>query len=225
MKKAKMTTKYLNRPWRRWNRKKHIIGQRRDLLAFAAELYGFVVNELDSMPAPPGSYVTSPEAQRASRLVEAVAVRRGLVESISHRRGRRMNFEGEIAWLKSWAAEQKCALQLEGEVGFGRECVGITFGNQYVDMFLDWRDPGYDANHATMRAFVYPPKGVDHAYHKHDCLAVLGRGNARVHELFLWVKKLAENNITVKVIDRPRPDNVIELALHGLTYAVLAKED
>lgn len=73
------------------------------------------------------------------------------------------------------AAEQTCVVDIEGEVGFGRECVGVLYRSNYVDT------PGSEHNDFEGHSDVYldrvrPPDHV-RAYHKHDCLCVLGRGD------------------------------------------------
>lgn len=125
-------------------------------------------------------------------------------------------------FLKGWAAENRAVYEWEGQVGFGRECVGILVGNCYVDL------QGYDEDwHPLPDAPDWPlvcaPPETPDAYHKSDCLAVLGRGPEAVEQLYHWVRKLEANNIEVKVIDRklkPNP-HPIELMLHGVTQPVL----
>jgi hypothetical protein len=66
-----------------------------------------------------------------------------------------------------------------------------------------------------------PPNGVD-AYHKHDCLAVLGRGDEAVDGLYRWVAKIRENDGRVVVRPRqPAPTDHISLMLHGTERAVI----
>jgi hypothetical protein len=84
-----------------------------------------------------------------------------------------MNTRLEAAQL--WAAKNRCYIELEGEVGFGRDCVGVLQGTHYVDT------PGSDRNDFEGHSEEYlrrvkPPEQVS-AYHKHDCLCVLGHGD------------------------------------------------
>lgn len=79
----------------------------------------------------------------------------------------------EIQYLKDFAFNlgEGAQLVLEGECGFGRECVGITCQGNYVD---------YD-----------PDCGVpcpEDAYHKHECIAVLGRDQNAICQLHDWCK-------------------------------------
>ena len=62
-----------------WRERKEMHRQRTDLAQFAAELYGFVVNELDPDPHPAAAYVTSPEAQRVAHIVQRLAYSKGLI--------------------------------------------------------------------------------------------------------------------------------------------------
>ena len=122
----------------------------------------------------------------------------------------------EVGFLERWAAENGCRFEPEGECGFGRECVGVTAGDEY---------PAYEAfNHETLEEThncpeAAPPVGVPNAYHKHPCLAVLGRGPDAIHELYLWVGALAERGVVVE--RRPRQGRPIDLLFHGTTEALL----
>ena len=91
-----------------------------------------------------------------------------------------MTRDEKAAWMAVWAAKNKCRLELEGEVGFGRECVGIISGDSYPDY------PDDDAM----------PIPED-AYHKHNCVAVLGRGENAEAQLFDWLRWFDANGYTV----------------------------
>lgn len=100
-----------------------------------------------------------------------------------------MTRDDKIAWMATWAAKNGCALELEGECGFGRECVGITKNGSYPD-YADWLadDDG-------------PPKGMPtppNAYHKHPCVAVLGRGESAEAQLYEWLMWFDANGYTVR---------------------------
>lgn len=78
----------------------------------------------------------------------------------------------KIAWMKQYATKYGFRLALKGEVGFFRECVGIIGPN---DCFPDYGPEAYE--------------GVpENAYHKHDCVAVLGRGEAAEAQLYEWLR-------------------------------------
>ena len=94
-----------------------------------------------------------------------------------------MTRQEKIEWMALWAVKNHCALELDdGEVGFGRECVGVLAGDCYPD--YEWYDPKtykrLDAN-----GEVWTPVN---AYHKHACVAVLGRGEEAEAELFTWLQ-------------------------------------
>lgn len=125
----------------------------------------------------------------------------------------------EVAFLERWAAENGCRFNPEGEVGFGRECVGITTGSEY---------PAYEAYDSDLNlthvcSEASPPAGVPNAYHKHPCLAVLGQGPEAIHELYIWVQHLAEQGI--KVENRARQGRPIDRLFHGPEEALLVKGD
>lgn len=87
--------------------------------------------------------------------------------------------EDKIQFLKDFAFDLGSGAQLvlEGECGFGRECVGILVNYQWVG--YDWDDDDF------------PVTAAD-AYHKHPCLAVLGRGDDAIEQLYEWCKALKE---------------------------------
>jgi hypothetical protein len=113
--------------------------------------------------------------------------------------------ETRIVYLTEWAARYGCCLQLAGEVGFGRECTGILKGDTYIDYA---HEPG-----------IWTPED---AYHKHDCLAVLGRGDGALEQLYQWVKWLDENRWGVEEIYR-KPTSDIDLAFHGISLPRLVR--
>lgn len=110
----------------------------------------------------------------------------------------------KLAWLAGWCAAQGLYLQLDGEVGFGRECVGILDGASYVD--FDTYDeetfeplPGQEG--------LIPGAEAPEAYGKHDCLAVLGRGPESESQLYAWVRRLSEAGARIeKNVPKTMPD-------------------
>lgn len=116
-----------------------------------------------------------------------------------------------FTYLATWAAKNGCALELEGEVGFGRECVGIMKGTAYLDYAHLWDE--------------YPDEEFwtpDDSYHKHPCLAVLGRGEDATEQLYQWVKWLDEHGWTVETVER-RPEHALDAMFHGFETYRLAK--
>lgn len=122
-------------------------------------------------------------------------------------------------FLRNWAADNKCAYDPEGECGFGRECVGITYGGHWVDLGPPKQWENFSFPEVLPEA--HAPEGVN-AYHKHDCLAVLGRGPVAIDGLYLWVRKISDANLVVKVSPRPQKMDAINLIIHGATVPHLA---
>jgi len=117
----------------------------------------------------------------------------------------RVTREAQIVYLTEWAGRYRCALQLNGEVGFGRECVGILNGGPYID-YAD-------------EAGIWTPED---AYHKHDCVAVLGHGGEALEQLYRWVKWLDGNRYGVEVVYR-HPSSDIDLVFHGISLPKLVR--
>ena len=106
-----------------------------------------------------------------------------------------MNHKEKIEWMVLWAHKNKVLLELEGECGFGRECVGILAEGHYPD--YQWYDS--DWNRADNNGDVWIP---DNAYHKHECVAVLGRGEVAEAQLYDWLKWFDDNNFKVEITPR-----------------------
>jgi hypothetical protein len=100
--------------------------------------------------------------------------------------------DSRIQWMAVWAAKNGAALELEGECGFGRECVGVSVGGSYPDYHWhnDRTGDQEDANGS-----VWCP--VD-AYHKHDCVAVLGRGEEAERQLYDWLRWFDANGFKLE---------------------------
>lgn len=143
-----------------------------------------------------------------------------------------------LAIVREWAESHDCRLELEGEVGFGRECVGILWpgpgggwGGHYVDTPSSTHNeypPGYSGGLITPEYRVVldkyaPPEDVA-AYHKHDCLCVLGRDEDSVEGLVRWVEKIIALRGYVVIRHResiPGSDTRMNQLLHGTHKAVL----
>ncbi len=98
--------------------------------------------------------------------------------------------------IQEFANRFKIIFEDEGECGFGRECVGLTSGTSYID-YNPHKHPDYDQIeefYDERLSQIAPPN----AYHKHDCLAVLGRGDEAIRELSDWVDKLNELGAVVE---------------------------
>jgi hypothetical protein len=91
---------------------------------------------------------------------------------------------------ENFAIEHKVIFDDEGECGFGRPCVGFRDGSWIAhnpDKMKpsEWGHDYHPIDDLKCDACL-PPEGVD-AYHKHDCLAVLGRGDDAITQLAEWV--------------------------------------
>lgn len=126
-----------------------------------------------------------------------------------------MTHEEKIAWMAVWASKNKCTLDLEGECGFGRECVGVSRDNSYPS--FNWFDD--DCNQADSNGDVWCPRD---AYRKSPCVAVLGRGEAAVNQLYQWLKWFDENGFHVEsTLAAPDPRLPIEMvAIMGKLFNV-----
>jgi len=98
--------------------------------------------------------------------------------------------------IQEFANRFKLIFEEEGECGFGRECVGLTNGNNYVD-YNPVCEPNYDYVKCFYDERLYDIAPED-AYHKHNCLAVLGRGKKAIRQLSDWVDKLNELGAVVE---------------------------
>ena len=92
--------------------------------------------------------------------------------------------------IQEFANRFKLVFEEEGECGFGRECVGLTNGNNYIEYNpTDSVNYDYIKNFYNERFYdITPPD----AYHKHTCIAVLGRSDDAISQLSDWVDKLNE---------------------------------
>lgn len=121
---------------------------------------------------------------------------------------------GQIVYLTDWAARWGAVLQLAGQVGFGRECTGIMKDGHYIDT-----REAKDANAYTAEGKWWEPED---SYRKHDCLAVLGRGNGALAQLYEWVKWLDARGWGIGEESR-RPSGDIDLLIHGVVLNKLVK--
>lgn len=104
-----------------------------------------------------------------------------------------MKHKDKIKYMKEWCAKNNLTLVLEGEVGFGRECVGVLSEQcgAYPDYII------FDNDYNVITGYeVWTP---DDAYHKHPCVAVLGRGEDAEAKLYEWVNWFDKNNYSCKV--------------------------
>lgn len=105
--------------------------------------------------------------------------------------------EQYIKNIQEFADKHDIVFDQEGECGFGRECVGLK--SKHQDNYIDY-NPTDNVNYNYIeslkddRLWDITP---ENAYHKHDCLAVLGRGKEAIKQLSEWVDKLKELDVTI----------------------------
>lgn len=129
-----------------------------------------------------------------------------------------MTHKQKLTWMAEFAMRNKAAITLEGECGFGRECVGLLVSGTYPD--YEWYDEDY--NNADPNGEVWTPKN---AYHKHPCVAVLGRGEEAEAQLYEWLKWFDDNGFVVEEVANPKTNlNPIELMMGRATEKRMVKQ-
>lgn len=132
-----------------------------------------------------------------------------------------MDHKEKLDWMAQWCAKHGVALELKGECGIGRECVGITKLGSYPD--YQWYD---DTTYERIDAngSVWAPQD---AYHKHDCVAVLGRGEEAESQLYDWLKWFDENGFVVETgsVVRDRPFDIVEVLLGKHIFVRMVKKE
>lgn len=93
-----------------------------------------------------------------------------------------MNHDQKINWRANRVVKYKAMLNIEGECGFGRECVGIVVDGKYPD--YEWTNEG-TWERIDNNGEVWTQKD---AYYKHPCVAVLGRGEEAESQLYDCLK-------------------------------------
>lgn len=107
-----------------------------------------------------------------------------------------MTHEEKRQWMALWATKNNLLLTFEGECGFGRECVGVLTNGQYPE--YEWYDDNYERE--DKNGDVWTP---ENAYHKHPCVAVLGRGENAESQLYEWLKWFDENGFKLETGTQP----------------------
>jgi len=132
-----------------------------------------------------------------------------------------MEHQDKIEFMLRWAHKHKAHLTLEGECGIGRECVGILVNDIYPD--YEWHDGDY--NRADDNGEIWTPPD---AYHKHPCVAVLGRGVDAEDQLYQWVKWFNKNGFTIETGDNPKEEweklGVVGILLGKNRYARMVRK-
>lgn len=129
-----------------------------------------------------------------------------------------MTRDEKIVWMATWCAKHTAALNLEGEVGFGRECVGILVGDSYPD--YEWHDEKTYERLDNNGDVWTPPN----AYHKGPYVAVLGRGEEAESELYDWLKWFDDNNFSIESGFVPNVHDPIMMMLGKHKFQRMVKE-
>ena len=120
--------------------------------------------------------------------------------------------------MTEFAKKNGATIALAGECGFGRECVGLLVGGNYPD--YEWDDKDY--NRIDPNGEVWTPED---AYHKHPCVAVLGRGEKAEGQLYEWLKWFDDNGFEAETVAKTDADKLhpIELAMGGAFHNRMIK--
>ncbi len=121
------------------------------------------------------------------------------------------------AKIQAFANEHKLVFEDRGTCGFGRPCVGLRHGDSYVD-YNPYDEKDYSEQLPEFfDERLSPPREVADSYHKHDCMAVLARGDepnydAAIKQLLAWIEHYEK--IGVELVLRPaRYSSTIEIML------------
>lgn len=107
-----------------------------------------------------------------------------------------MTYQEARKTCERFAIKHNVQFNDRGECGIGRACVGFSSGGSWVDHNPRNRDDRKPIEKFAFEA-AKPPPGVS-AYHKFDCLAVLGHGEESVIQLARWVQHMeAAGNVEI----------------------------
>ena len=129
--------------------------------------------------------------------------------------------EQDRATCERFAIAHRVIFEDEGEVGFGRSCVGfVTRAGGYVS-YNPRNAKEYELIEELVCPEAEPPEDAPDAYHKHDCMAILGRGASAIGQLAAWVRSL-ERAGKVAVVQFETEAEGLQLLTSGFYgYAVI----
>jgi hypothetical protein len=107
-----------------------------------------------------------------------------------------MTHDDKLKWMREWTERNGVTLELNGECGIGRECVGIIVSDLYPD--YEWYDSNWDRIDPNGEVWTPP-----NAYHKHPCVAVLGRGEDAEDQLYEWLRWFDDNGFVLEMGKTP----------------------
>jgi len=108
-----------------------------------------------------------------------------------------MTHEEKIQWMATWCAKKGLRLVLEGECGFGRQCVGVEIDGHYPE--YQWDFDKETCEYKSGGIGFTPPN----AYHKSPVVAVLGRDEPAESQLYDWLKWFDDNGYELETGDVP----------------------
>lgn len=114
--------------------------------------------------------------------------------------------------IKAFAKKHGIDYTIDGTCGFGRPCVGLLSNGNYIDYNPTDSKYEYISEFYDKKLYDILPKD---AYHKHNCIAVLGTGNESVKQLSEWIDKLNELSITIEEYETGNTG--IQALLTGIT--------
>ena len=130
--------------------------------------------------------------------------------------------------IEAFCLKHKLIFEERGEVGFGRECVGLLSKR---GGYLDYNPFSLAEPFASIDGLqdhrIRPPRGVIDAYYKHECFAILVEDDnyrVAIQQLAVWIKHL-ESLGELEVVQYETGATGIQVMMSGLIgYALKVKE-
>ena len=136
-----------------------------------------------------------------------------------------MNIEQATKVCQDFADKHEIIFDKFGEVGFGRPCVGFKEGSAFIAHNPCKMNGEFEKIEEYADGRLFPPAEVKDAYHKHDCLAILGRGDKAIIQLAIWVQHL-EDLGDVEIAEYENGADGIQIMFSGATgYCVRIKQE
>jgi len=112
---------------------------------------------------------------------------------------KKITHDEKLLWMLKYCKRNNVTLELQGECGLGRECVGIITHDTFPDYW--WTNDEYER--LDNNGDVWVP---ENAYHKHPCVAVLGRGEEAEAQLYEWLMWFETNNFKIETTEIPEKE-------------------
>jgi len=131
-----------------------------------------------------------------------------------------MTHKEKLTWMAEYAMKNKAAVYLEGECGLGRECVGLSVNGEYPD--YEWYDDKtYERTDPNGDVWI-----PEDAYHKHPCVAILGRGEKAESQLYEWLKWFNDNKFIIQELEASNINKIsqVELMMGRATVKRMVKQ-